>query len=107
MPRTVIPSAVSTSKGVKVATPVASDTVNGNYLQNSGKEKFVAKNTGASARNVTVTPTASVDGIAVPAYVRSVPAGEEWEFGPYSVAVYGTQVAVDGAHAELTLRASA
>jgi hypothetical protein len=107
MPRTVIPSAVSTTKGVKVATPVASDTVNGNYLQNSGHEKFVAKNTGASARNVTIGFSTTVDGQDVTAYVRSVPAGEEWEFGPFPVTIYGTQVAVDGAHAELTLRASA
>jgi hypothetical protein len=106
MPRTAIAVAVSTSKGVKVATPAASDTVNGNYLANSGIETFVAKNTGASARNVTIGFSATVDGQGVTSYVRSIPAGEEWEFGPFPVTMYGTQVAVDGAHAEVTLRAS-
>ena len=106
MPRTAIASATSTSKGVKVATPVAADTVNGNYLQNSGREQFVAKNTGASSYTVTLTPTATVDGQAVTPYVRTIPAGEEWEFGPFNVNYYGTQVAVDCNNVAITLRAS-
>lgn len=106
MPRTAIVTATSTSKGVKVATPVAADTVNGNYLQNSGREQFVAKNTGGSPYNVTLTPTATVDGQAATPYVRSIPAGEEWEFGPFSVVNYGTQVAVDCSNVAITLRGS-
>ncbi len=107
MARTAIVTAVSTSKGVKVATPVAADTVNGNYLQNSGREQFVAKNTGGSPYNLTITPTGLVDGQAATPYVRSIPAGEEWEFGPFSVAAYGSQVAIDAANVAITLRGSA
>lgn len=107
MARTAIVTAVSTSKGVKVATPVAADVTNGNYLQNSGREQFVAKNTGGSPYNVTLTPTALVDGQSATPYVRSVPAGEEWEFGPFSVAAYGTAVAVDCSNVAITLRGSA
>lgn len=107
MARTAIVTAVSTSKGVKVATPVAADVANGNYLVNSGREQFVGKNTGASPYTVTLTPTGTVDGQAATPYVRTIPAGEEWEFGPFSVAAYGAAVAVDCSNVAITLRGSA
>jgi len=106
MARTAIAVAVATTKGVKVATPVGADTTNGNYLANSGIETFIAKNTGGSPYNVTIGFSQTVDGQGITSYVRSIPAGEEWEFGPFPVTMYGTQVAVDAANVAVTLRAS-
>lgn len=106
MPRTAIAVAVSTTKGVKVATPVGADVSNGNYLANSGIETVIAKNSGGSPYNLTIGFAQTVDGQGVTSYVKSIPAGEEWEFGPFPVTMYGTQVAIDAANVAVTLRAS-
>lgn len=97
--------AVSTSHGVVTATPVTGDTVNNHYMQNSGKEKFHAKNTNASAtaRTVTILVAKTIDGQAVTSVTQAIPAGATWVFGPFPVDVYGTQVLVNVDHAELTL----
>ncbi len=107
MPAVAIPQVTSTSKGVLLPAEQDGDTVNGHYLQNSGREKFIARNSGASARNVTIAFNTTVDGQGVTAYVKSIPAGEAHVFGPFPTSIYGTQVGVTVAHAEVKLRAIA
>lgn len=107
MARGAIPTVSSTSKGIKRATAANGDTVNGHYLQNSGRERFTANNTGGSAYTVTISFAKTVDGQPVTAYTRSIPAGELWVFGPFDVDNYGTQVAVDVSNAAVKLDAVA
>lgn len=107
MARAAIPTSTSTTKGVKRATAATGDTVNGHYLANSGRERLHVKNTGASAYTVTIKFNKTVDGQSVADYVKSIPAGESWTFGPFDTENYGTQVLIDVNNAAITLDAVA
>ncbi len=104
MPAVAIPQVTSTTKGVALPTEQDGDTVNGHYLQNSGRERFIARNSGATPRNVTISFNTTVDGQSVTSYVKALPAGESQVFGPFPTNLYGTQVGITVAHAEVKLR---
>lgn len=104
MARSAIPMAVSTNKGALMPAELDGDATNNHYMQNSGVEKFIARNSGAGARTVTILFTKTIEGQAVTSYVKSLAAGASWVFGPFSVDNYGTQVQVNPEHAEIKLR---
>lgn len=104
MARGAINTYVSDRDGTLLGAETDGDATNGHYLQNSGKTKFTARNSGASARIVTIHVAKTVAGQAVTSITKSVPAGEIHIFGPYSVADFGSQVLIDVAHAEVKLR---
>ncbi len=107
MPRVAVPTTTSTSKGALLAAEANGDATNNHYLQNSGRERFIARNSGAGARTVTLLFNKTVEGQAITSYVKSIPAGESWVFGPFDVENYGTQVSINVEHAEVKLRAIA
>lgn len=101
MPITVT---ASKPKGTLLAAENDGDATNHHTLANSGKTKLYVRNSGAGARVVTIAITKQVQGQAVTAITKSVPAGETWVFGPFPVSDFGALVNVDVAHAELKLR---
>lgn len=107
MARGLVPTVVSTRAGVALPTAAVGNTVDGHYLQNSGKTKLLVANTNASAtaRTVTFRFFKTVDGSSVTARAESIPAGETQVFGPFPTEDYGTQLLIDVDNAELTLRA--
>lgn len=107
MARAQIPVSTSTTKGVLFVAEQNGDAVNHHQLANSGREKLHVRNSGAGARTVTIKFSKQVDGQAVADYVKSIPAGETWVFGPFPTENYGTQVLINVEHAEVKLRAVA
>ena len=107
MARTALTVSQIARAGVqKPSTGTAADTANGNSFVNDGRTILFAKNTnGAStSRTVTVTPTATVDGLSATGRTKTMAAGEEWIFGPFPLGIYSGVVAVDGSHAEVTFQ---
>jgi len=105
MARGAIPITVSTTKGTVLATPVAGDPVNFHYLQNDGTVRVHVKNTnsGSTARTVTIKIAQTVDQQAVTDFTEAIAAGVTQVYGPFPVAIYGTQVNINVDNAELTL----
>lgn len=103
MARTLIPNTVAKTHGTLLATPIAADTTNGNYVQNDGTARLHAKNTNAAStsRTVTIAIPATVDGQGVTSITQAIAPGATWVFGPFPVGTYGSQVAVNGDNAEL------
>lgn len=105
MPRTAITVTQSVRAGVVLPAATAGDAVNGNSVANDGRVILLVANTGASSRNITFTTVRSVDGLTAPTRVESIPAGETQVIGPFPATDYGTTLAFDAAHAELTIQA--
>lgn len=105
MPRVNIPVTASTATGVQLPAATAGDAVNNMTIANSGREKILAKNTGAGARTVTLKFNRTVQGQTVADLVKSIPAGAEWLFGPFPVEDFGTAMQINVEHAEVTFRA--
>lgn len=104
MARGPIATFVSARNGTQLGTETTGDVSNGHYLQNSGKTKFTARNSGASPYTVTIGFQRTVQGQSVTPIVKTVPAGETHVFGPYSTADFGSQVNVDVNNAAMMLR---
>ncbi|GHH57847.1 hypothetical protein [Streptomyces candidus] len=103
MPRTAITPTQASRAGTVLPAATAGDAVNGHQVANDGRIALIVKNTGASSRDITFLTTRSVDGLTAPTRVESVPAGETQVFGPFDANDYGTTLAFDVAHAELTI----
>lgn len=104
MPRTAIAYVEPAKAGTTYPAESTADVANGNsVLGNDGRIIVFCRNSnGAStARTVTITPTATVDGLAVAARTISVPAGTSMLIGPYDVATYGSTLQISGDNAEL------
>lgn len=83
---------------------VAAD-VTGNTFPNDGKVLLVARNSGATPRNITMTTPGTVDEQAIADPVYSLAAGATVILGPFDPTVYGTTMTVTAAHAEVMLAA--
>jgi hypothetical protein len=95
-----------TRTGLTMPAETAGDATAGHQFSNDGKFTFLLAhntNAGSTARTVTVTPTASVDGLAPTARVVSVAAAATKLLGPFPLEIYSSTVAVDVSHAEMQL----
>lgn len=91
--------------GVDFPTPVAGDATNGHTVNNDGYVQVYAKNTGATTRTITFRQVRTVDAQAAGTRVESLTAGQAQLFGPFPRTDYGEDLAIDVAHAEVTLAA--
>jgi hypothetical protein len=105
MPRVAVPVTTFTRAGVVLPAVTTGDATNNHSVANDGRVGIIAKNTGATSRNVTFYTVKQVDGLTAATRVEAIPAGEEQGFGPFDPTVYGTSLNIDVAHAEVTLRA--
>lgn len=105
MARGQIATTVSDRDGTALPTETDGDAVNNHYIQNTGKTKLLARNSGATPRVVTIHVYRTVQGQTVEPIEKTIPAGETHVFGPYPVNDFGSQLLVDVAHAEVKLRA--
>lgn len=104
MPRVSIPVTTLSDAGVADPAPQDGDTVNGHSLTNTGKT--VLRVTNADATNphdLTLGTPVTVGGKAVADSVVSIPASATRSFSSLSPALYGTNVPIDVASAELKL----
>lgn len=101
MPRTALTNIIEpTRAGTAFPAGVAADVANGNSIVNDGHVAVIAANSnGATIRNVTVTPTATVDGLAVAARTSPIPVSSSILLGPWDTATYGTVLAISGDNA--------
>lgn len=67
------------------------DTVNGNYVVNDGKLRWLVKTTTADA-TFTVSFAQSVDGVTPTAVTYNIAANKYLLVGPFDQTAYGTQV---------------
>lgn len=105
MPRTALTVTQASRAGTVLPAATAGDVANGNSVANNGQVVLIVENTGASTRTVTFHTIRSVDGLAAPTRVESIPAGQVQLFGPYDPTDYGTTVGVNAEHAEVTIQA--
>ncbi|MFK8844692.1 hypothetical protein [Streptomyces sp. Ac-502] len=105
MARTAITPTQATRAGTVLPAPTTGDATNGHSVQNDGRVILIVKNTGASSRNITFLTARSIDGLTAPTRVEAIPAGETQVFGPFDANDYGTGLAFDVTHAELTINA--
>lgn len=96
MARTALTNTVEPNRtGVAFPAGALADSTNGNSLSNDGKIVVIAVNSSASvARNVTVTPTATVDGLAAAARTTVVPISSSVILGPWDTANYSTTLQI-------------
>ena len=93
-----IASLTSNAPGAVVTDPAGDtlDAVNGTTFPNSGRTILRMVNTIASIATLTVATTQTVDGLALAADTRAVPAsGTAWA-GSFETTVYGPTVKVSG-----------
>lgn len=105
MARTAITPTQASRAGTVLPAATAGDAVNGHQVANDGRIALIVKNAGAVSRSITFLTTRKVDDIATPGRVEAVPAGETQVFGPFDANDYGTTLAFDVTHAELTVNA--
>ncbi len=103
MPRTPLTNVVDASKaGTTLAAGVAADVANGNSLVHDGRSMIViATNAGVSTRTVTITPTATVDGLIPAARTVSLAASAVKVLGPYDLANYSSTLQISADHADV------
>ena len=104
MARGFINTYVSDKDGTVLGVETTGNTVDGHLLQNSGKTKFTARNSGGSPYMVTIRFARTVSNQTVTPIVKTVPAGEIHVFGPYPVSDFGTQIQIDVNNAAIMLR---
>lgn len=94
MPSTNVPVQSTTRTGTVLGAGTACDTVNGNNFVNDGQTELVINNTDATSKTVNVKVVASAypDGNTVADKAFAVTNGVQKAFGPFPVAIYGTQV---------------
>lgn len=101
MPRTAISVTDSAKAGVTLAAGTAADVVNGNSAVNDGRTLAICANAGVTSRTVTITPSATVDGLTVAARTITLPASTTKLCGPYDIGTYGTTLQISGDHADV------
>ncbi len=102
MPRTALTIVDSSKAGTVLAAGTAADVANGNSIANDGRSIIViATNGGASTRTITITPTATVDGLVPAARTVSLAASAVKVLGPYDVASYSETLQISGDHADV------
>jgi hypothetical protein len=70
---------------------------NGNSIVNDGRIVVIAINgSGSTIRNVIVTPTATVDGLAAAARTSPIPISSSIILGPWDTGNYGTTLQISG-----------
>ena len=99
MPRTQLNYTEPTRAGVAFPAGVAADVTNGQYINNDGRVIVIAINSGATIRNVIVTPTATVDGLVPAARTSPIPATSSIILGPWDVGNYSTTLQISGDNA--------
>ena len=100
MARTQIVYTDPAKTGTTLPSPTAADVANGQYILNDGRVMVIAKNSnGATPRNVTVTPTNTVDGLVPAARTTPLPASTSLLMGPWEVSNYSTQLQISGDNA--------
>lgn len=107
MPRVNIPVTTSTVYGATLPAATAGNATDNMVIANSGRERFIARNTGATPRLVTIRFSRTVRNQAITSITNTIAASAEVVFGPYPVDDFGTLLQVDVAHAEVTFRAIA
>ncbi len=105
MARVAIPVDVASKSGTIATAETSGDATNHHSVANNGRVMVMARNNGATPRNLTVYVTKQVDGQTPAAVVTAVAAGETRWFGPYSTANYSRSLSIDVAHSDLKLRA--
>ena len=104
MARTPITVIESSKAGTILPAPTAADVVNGNSITVDPRTAVIATNTGASTRNITITPTATVDGLPVGNRTIALAAGVARLLGPYDVSTYSATLQISADNAEVTFR---
>jgi hypothetical protein len=96
MPRTALTNIIEpTRAGVAFPAGTAADVVNGNSIVNDSRVIVIAINSsGSTIRNVVVTPSATVDGLAVATRTTPIPISSSVIMGPWDVGTYGTSLAL-------------
>jgi hypothetical protein len=94
--RTALTNAVEPNRtGVAFPQGVLADSTNGNSIANDARILVIAANASASTiRNITVTPTATVDGLVPAARTSPIPTSSSIILGPWDVANYSTTLQI-------------
>ncbi|MFI6986045.1 hypothetical protein ACIBSV_46835 [Embleya sp. NPDC050154] len=106
MPRVAVPVTVIGRKATVPPTPYAAvtgDATNNHYVENDGRVRIEAKNTGATSRTITFLKEATVDGDAVTPTPITIAAGATLKRAGFPTNIYGTRLNIDVSHAEITL----
>jgi hypothetical protein len=94
MPRTQIPVTALTRAGVAPPAQTNADATNNHVMVNDGRTLLEIVSSDAGSQTVSVTlKTVTVDDVAVPAHVITVPAGVTRLAGPWPTTLYN-QLAV-------------
>lgn len=103
MARTPLSIVESSKAGTTLPAGTTADVANGNSVASDGRSVIViASNSNVSTpRTVTITPTATVDGLVPAARTVSLPASTSKVLGPYEVANYGTTLQISGDNADV------
>lgn len=98
MPRTALTNIIEpTRAGLAFPQGTLADATNGNSIANDGRVIVIAINSSASTiRNVIVTPTATVDGLAAAARTTPIPTSSSVILGPWDIGNYGTTLQISG-----------
>lgn len=96
MARTALTNIVEpTRAGVAFPAGTLADSTNGNSIANDARVVVIAANaSGSVVRNVTVTPTATVDGLAPAARTTPIPISSSVILGPWDVGNYSTTLQI-------------
>lgn len=102
MPRTALTAVESSKAGTTLAAGTAADVANGNSVAHDGKSiVIIATNAGVSTRTITITPTATVDGLVPAARTISMPASAVKVLGPYDIGSYSEVLQISADHADI------
>jgi hypothetical protein len=102
MPRTALTAVESSKAGTVLAAGAAADVANGNSYVSDGKSVIViATNSGVTLRTITITPTATVDGLVPAARTVTLASGVVKVLGPYDLANYSDTIQISADHADV------
>ena len=105
MPRVDLPHTSITRAAVAPGAEVNGDATNNHSVVNDGNVFLLVRNSGASARTVTIVTPGTVDTQAVADRVISITAAASRYIGPFPPSDYGDPLSVDVEHAEVKLTA--
>jgi hypothetical protein len=102
MPRTALTITDSSKAGTVLAAGTAADVANGNSVSSDGRSYvIIAQNSGVTLRTITITPTATVDGLVPAARTVTLASGVTKVLGPYDIANYSDTLQISADHAEV------
>ncbi len=103
MPRTALSIIDSSKAGTTLPTGTAADVANGNSVASDGRSVIIiATNANVSTpRNVTITPTATVDGLTAAVRTIALPASTSKVLGPYETSNYSETLQISGDNADV------